>query len=179
MMNTQQFTAAHQANVDTLMSIGAKAYEGFEKLTALNLQVIKASLGEVAETSLAAASITDAQSALAFPAGLAQPAAEKATAYGRQVYDILASTKSEIETLAGAQTEGLKSSVMSAFEAASKSAPQAPFNGMEIFKTAMTAASQAFEGMQSAGRQMAEAAEANVNAMSAPLAKAAGKGKRG
>jgi phasin family protein len=179
MLNTQQFAAANQANFDTLMGIGAKAYEGFEKLTALNLQVFKTSLGEAAETSLAAASITDAQSALAFPAGLAQPAAEKATAYGRQVYDILTTTKAEIETIAGVQTEGLKSSLLGVFEAASKNAPQGSVNGMDMFKTAMAAASSAFEGMQKAGRQMAETAEANVNAMSAPLAKAAGKGKRG
>jgi phasin family protein len=178
MLNTEQFTAANKATIDTLMGMSAKAYEGFEKLTALNLQVIKTSLGEAAETSLAAASVTDAQAALAFPSSLAQPAAERAAAYGRQVYEIMSSTKAEIESLAGEKTEGLKGSFMGVLEAASKNAPAGSTSGLDMFKTAMAAASNAFEGMQKAGRQMAEAAEANVNAISAAPAKVA-KAKRG
>jgi phasin family protein len=177
MLNTESFTAANKAAIDTLMGMSSKAYEGFEKLTALNLKTIKSTLGEVAETSLAASSVTDAQSALAFPAGLAQPAAERAAAYGREVYEIVSTTGADIKSLASEQTEGLKSSFLGAFEAVSKSSPLASAPGMDMFKTAMAAASNAFEGMQKAGRQVAEAAEANISAMTPPVPKA--KAKRG
>ena len=88
MMTAEQFVAAHKANVETLFGLTNKAFEGVEKLVELNLQVAKAAMGEVAETTKAALSVKDAQELLALQAGLLQPAAEKAAAYSLSLIHI-------------------------------------------------------------------------------------------
>ena len=75
-----QLMAAQKANVETLFGLTNKAFEGVEKLVELNLQVAKATLGEVAESTKAALSVKDAQELLALQASMLQPAADKAAA---------------------------------------------------------------------------------------------------
>ncbi|HEY2929310.1 TIGR01841 family phasin [Piscinibacter sp.] len=179
MLNTEQFTATNKANLNVVLGLTAKAFEGVEQLTALNLQVLKAGLGEAAESSLAALSVKDPQSLLALQAGLLQPAAEKAAAYGRQVYDIVAVTKAEVEKAAAEQAAGVQKSFLAAIEAATQNAPEGSANGIALFKSALAAANNAFDGLQKATRQATDAAEANYTAVTGSAVKAAGKAKRG
>ncbi len=179
MLNNEQFAATNKANLEVLMGITAKAFEGIEQLTALNLQVVKTSFGEVAETGLAALSAKDPQSLLELQAGLLQPAAEKAAAYGRQVYDIVAATKTEVEKVATEQVAAAQHSIAAAFEAATKNAPEGSSSGIALFKSAMATANNAFDGMQKATRQATDAAEANYTAVTGSVVKAVGKAKRG
>jgi phasin family protein len=176
--NTAPFVAANQAGFNALMGLSAKAFEGVEKLTALNLAVAKASMSDVAETARAAQSAKDPQAFLALQAEKLQPAAEKAAAYGRQVYDIVASTKAEVEKVATAQAANVQSAVAGMIDAASKNAPEGSGNGVALLKTAFAAANNAFDGMQKASRQATEAAEANFAAVTGSVVKAAGKAKR-
>jgi phasin family protein len=96
MLTAEQLVAAQKANLETLFELTNKAFEGVEKLVELNLQVAKASLTEVQATATAGLAVKDAQELLALQAGLLQPAAEKAAAYGRHLYDIAASTNAEV-----------------------------------------------------------------------------------
>jgi phasin family protein len=178
MLNTTEFTATNQANLDIVLSLAAKTFEGVEQLTALNLQVIKANLAEAAEFSLAALSAKDPQSLLALQSGALQPAAEKAAAYGRHVYDIFASTKAEIENVVAEQIAGRQKSFVAAIDEATKTAPEASRGGIAIIKSAMTSANEAFEGLQKATRQASDAAEANYTNVTDSVVKAAGKAKR-
>ena len=100
MLTAEQVIAANKANIETLFGLTNKAFEGVEKLVELNLQVTKAALGEVADTTKAAMSVKDAQELFALQAGLLQPAAEKAAAYSRHLYDIAAATNAEVSKVA-------------------------------------------------------------------------------
>jgi len=51
MLNTAQFAATNKANLDVLLALTAKAFKGVEQVTALNLQLGKASLEDAAEAS--------------------------------------------------------------------------------------------------------------------------------
>ena len=113
MLNTTPFAATNKATLDALMSLSATAFDGVQQLTALNLQVLKTSLDETAEASLALLSAKDPQALLALQTELMQPSAEKATAYGRQVVDILTQTKAEFERIASEQVSGVQKSIMS------------------------------------------------------------------
>ena len=178
MLNTEQFAATNKANLEVLMGIAAKTFEGVEQLVALNLQVVKTSLDEAAEASLAMLSAKDPQSLLVLQAGLLQPAAEKVAAYGRQVYDIVASTKAEVEKVAGVQAAAAQNSFLAAVEAATKNAPEGSSSSVALFKSAVATANNAFDGLQKASRQATDAAEANYTAVTDSMAKAAGKAKR-
>lgn len=179
MLNTEQFAAANKANLDILLSLTSKAFDGVEQLTALNLQVVRANLDEVAETSLAALSVKDPQSLLALQAGALQPAAEKAAAYGRQVYDIVSTTKAEFEKVAAESATGVQNSLVAAFDAATKNAPEGSASGIALFKSALAATNNAFDGLKKATQQATDVAEANYAAATASVSKPATKSKRG
>ena len=91
-MTPEQIAAANKANLETLFGLTNKAFEGVEKLVELNLQVAKAALAETAENTKAVLAVKDAQELLALQAALLQPSAEKAAAYSRHLYDIMAGT---------------------------------------------------------------------------------------
>jgi phasin family protein len=164
MLNNEQFAAAQKANLEVLFGLSAKTLEGVEQLTALNLQTAKAALGEAAEATVAALSVKDPQSLLALQAGSLQPSAEKAAAYGRQVYDIVTATKAEFEKVATESAAGAQGYFTSAFDAASKSAPAGSENVIALWKSAVATASNAFESVQKAAQQAADVAEANYSA---------------
>ena len=179
MINTDQFVATNKANFDTLMGLTAKAFDGVEQLTALNLQVVKASLDEAAEAGRAVLSAKDPQALMALQAALLQPNTDKAAAYGKQVSAIAAAVKADVEKVAGKQAAAAQSAFAAMVETAGKNAPAGSEQGVEMFKQAMATATNALDSMQKAGRQVAETAEANYAAVASTVAKTAAKGKRG
>jgi phasin family protein len=177
MMTAEQFVAAHKANVETLFGLTNKAFEGVEKLVELNLQVAKAAMGEVAETTKAALSVKDAQELMALQAGLLQPAAEKAAAYSRHLYDIAAATSAEVGKVAEETAADAQKKFLAVVDTAVKNAPAGSENAVALVKSAVAAANNAYESVQKAAKQAADVAEANFQAVT-NSAKAAPKARR-
>lgn len=172
MLTAEQLLAAQKANVETLFGLTNKAFEGVEKLVELNLQVARTALSEVSETASAALSVKDAQELLALQAGLLQPAAEKAAAYSRHVYDIAAATNAEVVKVAEAKLAESQGRFMSLVDNAAKNAPAGTENAVTLVKSALSAANNAFESVQKAAKQAADVAEANFQAMTTTAVKA-------
>lgn len=172
MLTAEQLIAAHKANVETLFGLTNKAFEGVEKLVELNLQVAKTSLSEAASSATAALSVKDVQELLALQTGLLQPAAEKAAAYSRHLYDIAAGVNADLSKLVEAQTAEAQAKFMSAVDAAAKSAPAGSENVVALVKSAVAAANNAFEGVQKAAKQAANVAESSFEAIAATAEKA-------
>ena len=173
MLTAEQLIAAHKANVETLFDLTNKAFEGVEKLVELNLQLTKASLGEVAETAKATLSVKDAQELLSLQAGLLQPAAEKAAAYSRHLYDIAASTNAEVTKVAEVQLADVQKKFMATVDSAVKNAPAGTESAVALVKSAISAANNAYESAHKAAKQAAEVAEANFQAVTSTAVKAA------
>ena len=171
MMTAEQLMAAHKSNVEVLFGLTSKAFEGVEKLVELNLQVARAALGEAAGNARASLSVKDAQEVLALQASLLQPAAEKAAAYSRHLYDIATSTSAEVGKVAEATASEAQSQFMSAVDSATKNAPAGSENAVALVKTAVAAANNAFEGVQKAVKQASDTAEANFQALSTTASK--------
>ena len=172
MLTAEQFVAAQKSNLETLFGLTNKAFEGVEKLVELNLQVARTAMGEVAENTKAALSVKDAQELLALQAGLLQPAAEKAAAYSRHLYDIAAATSAEVSKVAEATAAETQTKFLSLVDSAVKNAPAGSENAVALVKSAVAAANNAFEGVQKAVKQATDAAEANFQAVSASATKA-------
>src|SRR4051812_33735963 len=68
MLTAEQVLASQKANVETLFGLTTKAFEGVEKLVALNLTASKAALAEASETTQAVMGVKDAQELLALQA---------------------------------------------------------------------------------------------------------------
>lgn len=168
----EHLLAAQKANVETYFGLTNKAFEGVEKLVALNLQVAKTSLTEAAETAQAALSVKDAQELFALHASLLQPSAEKAAAYGRHVYDIVAGTNAEVSRVAEATIADGQKKVLTLVDNAVKNAPAGTENAVALVKSAVAAANNAYESVTKAAKQAGEVAEANFQAMTATAVRA-------
>ena len=181
MFTADQMIAAQKANVETLFGLTNKAFEGVEKLVELNLPVARATLVESAETTKAAMSVKDAQELLALQAGLLQPAAEKAAAYSRHLYDILAGTNAEVAKVAEETVADSQKKALAVVDTAVKNAPAGTENAVALVKSAVAAANNAYESLHKAAKQASEVAEANFQAMTNTAVKAtqtAAKAKR-
>ena len=166
------FIAAHKANVEALFGLTSKAFESVERLVELNLQVAKTTLAEAAESTQAVLSVKDAQELMALQAGLLQPAAEKAAAYSRHVYDIVAGAGAELTRSAEATVADGQKKVLALVDTAVKNAPAGTENAVALVKSAVAVANNAFESVQKASKQATEVAEANFQAMSNSAIKA-------
>jgi phasin family protein len=172
MMTAEQLITAQKSNLETLFGLTGKAFEGIEKLIELNMQVAKAVMSEAAATTQAVLSVKDAQELLALQAGLLQPAAEKAAAYSRHLYDIATSTGTEVNRVAEATAAEAQAKFMAVVDTAVKNAPAGTENAVALVKSAVAAASNAFEGVQKAAKQAADVADANFQAISSTAVRA-------
>jgi phasin family protein len=179
MTTVEQMLAAQKAHVETLFDLTHKAFEGVEKLVELNLQVAKTSLGEAAETTKAAMSVKDAQELMSLQAAMLQPAAEKAAAYSRHLYDIVAGTGAEVTKAAEATLADSQKKVLALVDTAVKNAPAGSESAVALVKSAVAAANNAYESVHKAAKQATEAAEANFTAMTNTAVKAAGSAAKG
>jgi phasin family protein len=172
MLTAEQLMATHKANLDALFSLGQKSFEGIEKLVALNLQVTKTAMDEVAEHTKAAMSVKDAQEFVALQSSLLQPTAEKAAAYGRHVYDIATATGTAVSQMAEEQAAETQKKFMTVVDNAVKNAPAGTENAVVLIKSAVAAANNAFDSVQKAAKQAANVAEANFQAVTSTAVKA-------
>lgn len=158
----EQIIASRTTGVETLLALADKAFEGTKKLTELNVLTAKTLLGEAQETATAALAAKDAQEFLALQTGLLQPAVEKATAYSRHVYEIVAATSAEFTKMVEAAVAEANKAMMAAVEAAAKNAPAGSEQAVALVKSAVESASSAYEGLQKAAKQATETAVANL-----------------
>lgn len=172
-LNFEQIAAANKANLETIFGLTTKAFEGVEKLVELNLQVIKATLQENAETTKKALTAKDAQELLAVQASLAQPIAEKVLAYSKHLYEIASDTQAEFTKVAEAQIAEGNKKLQSIVENIAKNAPAGSESAVAIVKTAIAAANNAYDSVNKATKQAVEVAESNFQAAAVAATKAA------
>ena len=178
MLTAEQIIASNKANLETLFGLTNKAFEGIEKLVELNMQVAKASFGEAAETARAVMSVKDAQELMALQNSLLQPAAEKAAAYSRHLYEIAAGTNAEVGKVAEAQLAEGQQKFLAVVDTAVKNAPAGSEGAMALVKSAVSAANNAFESVQKAAKQASDVAEANFQTLNSQAAKTTSRAKR-
>jgi phasin family protein len=184
MTSFEQFHAMQLSALETFIGLSARAFEGAEKLGALNLQTAKRLLSETQEATQAAASSKNPQELIAqqFSAQTLTHAVDKAIAYWRHAYEIGTATAGEITKLIEADASEAKAKWLSALDAAVKDAPAGTENVVTLMKTALNGANHAYDGMQKATRQATEVAETSFEHMTDSMLKsaagAASKGKQ-
>lgn len=152
-LTPQQLVAAQQAGLETFFGLTNKAFEGFEKLVALNLQVSKATLAESQEIVTKSISTSNPGELLALQASLSQPAAEKVAAYGRSVYEIVSEVQSEISAAATAQGEQLQQDIQGFVEGLKKRAPAGSESALAAWSSVFSAANATYESANKAAKQ--------------------------
>ncbi|HSO45924.1 MAG TPA: phasin family protein [Rhodoferax sp.] len=173
MLTVEQVMASQKANVETLLGLTAKAFEGVEKIVELNLSASKAALAESGDTAKAMLSVKDAQELLALQSGLLQPLAEKTAAYSRHLYEIATGASSEFTKAFESQAAEAQQQFAGLVEAAAKNAPAGSETAVAVMKSSVAAATNALESVQKAVKQATEVAESNFNTMASSATSAA------
>ena len=167
MLTVEQVMASHKANIETLMGLTTKAFEGVEKIVELNLTASKAALAESADYAKAVLSVKDAQELLTLQSGLVQPLAEKTAAYSRHLYDIASGSSAEFGKAVEEQAADAQKKFMGLVDTAAKNAPAGSETAVAVMKSAVAAANNALESVQKAVKQATEVAESNFNTVAA------------
>ena len=173
-INPEQFAAANKAAVDSLLAVANTALASAERIATLNLETARSVLEDSAASAKAMMAAKDVKEAVAIQASLAQPGVEKAVAYGKSVYEISAQTQEELSKMVEAQFGDFQKTVAGLLDKAAKSAPAGSDVAVAAVKSAIAAASSAFDNMNKAAKQVAEIAEANVAAATNATVKAVG-----
>ena len=103
----EQFSNATKVNLESQFSLfsalASKTFEGMEKLVELNISTAKATLENSSAAARQLLAVKDPQEFFAVTTSQAQPNAEKALAYSRQVASIAADTGAEFSRAAETQ----------------------------------------------------------------------------
>ena len=162
--NFEQLTAAQKANAEVMMTLLRTAFDGVERLTALNMAASREFFNNTVANAQQLLSAKDAAAVAKLNAELAQPNVDKLVGYSRSVYDLVTEMQKEITSVMEAQYSSFTKNAASAVEKAKASAPV----GGDVFAATMQsmlgASTKAFDQMNSMDKLLSDIAEANVQA---------------
>ena len=158
----EQLIAANKASVDALLSLANTALASAERVAALNLNTARSMMEDGMNNTKAMLGAKDPREALAMTAAQIQPAVEQIVAYNRSLYEITAQSKEEVTKQLESQFSDFQKQVATLMEKAAKNAPAGSDVAVAAVKSALEAASSAFDNMKNVVKQAAEIAEANI-----------------
>ena len=162
--NIEQLTAAQKANAEVMMTLLRTAFDGVERLTALNMAASREFFNNTVANAQQLLSAKDASAVAKLNTELAQPNVDKLVGYSRSVYDLITEMQKEITSVMEAQYSSFTKNAASAVEKAKASAPV----GGDVFAATMQsmlgASTKAFDTMTSMAKQLSDIAEANMAA---------------
>lgn len=182
----EQFSAASKAGIEAqlalLSNLTNKTFESMEKVVELNLDVAKSSLEESSAAARQLLAAKDPQEWLSVAAAQAQPNAEKAMAYGRNLASIASGVHAEFSKAAEAQIAETSRKMLELVEEVTKNAPAGSENAVALLKSAIGNANAGYEQLTKTTKQAVETLEANLNSavtqFAQPAAKAAKAAKK-
>jgi phasin family protein len=164
--NIEQLTAAQKANAEVMMTLLRTAFNGVERLTALNMAASREFFNNTVANAQQLLSAKDASAVAKLNTELAQPNVDKLVGYSRSVYDLVTEMQKEITSVMEAQYSSFTKNAAAAVEKAKASAPV----GGDVFAATMQsmlgASTKAFDNMTSMAKQLSDIAEANMQAAS-------------
>ena len=166
----EQFASAGKAGFDNFFAAASTGFAGFEKLMELNIAASKSIFAEVTQNTRAALEVKDAKELMAFNASLAQPSVEKSISYSKQVYGILTETQAAMRKSAEVQAVDAQKDFAALIEKSLKNAPAGSETAVAAVKSAVAAATSAYDNASKIAKQAFDMAEANLNNVAASAA---------
>jgi phasin family protein len=160
--NFDQLTAAQKANAEVMATLLRTAFNGVERLTALNLAASRDFFNNTVAGTQQLLAAKDANEAAKLNSELLKPNVEKLVDYSRNVYELVGQMQKEITSVMEEQYSSFTQNANSAVAKAKSSTPV----GGDIFAATMqsmlNASTKAFDNMTSMAKQMSDMAENNV-----------------
>lgn len=170
--NFEQLAAAQQANAEVMTTLMRTAFNGLERLTALNMAASREFFNATVANAQQLMAAKDAAALAKINGELAQPNVEKLIGYSRSVYDLVSEMQKELTSVMEAQYSTFSKNAANAVEQAKSTTPV----GGDVFAATMQsmlgASTKAFDQMTSMARQLSDIAEANMQVASKAAAPA-------
>lgn len=164
----EQFSNATKASLESqfalFSALTSKTFEGVEKLVELNISTARSTLEDSSTAARQLLSAKDPQEFFSLTASQAQPNAEKALSYSRQLASIATGTGAEFSKAAESQIVEANRKVISLVDEVSKNAPAGSESFVAAVKTAISNANAGYEQFSKTSKQAVEALESNMNA---------------
>lgn len=170
--NAEKFTAAQKLVVESSITSLRTAFDASERLAALNLNTAREMLDASTAGVKSLMSAKSPEELASLQAALVRPMAEKALAYYRNCYEIVAQSVEEFVKPYEAQFAELNKTMASELEKAAASAPVGSEAAVAAVKSGIAAANSTFDQVTRASRQAVEMAESNLSAATEAAVKA-------
>lgn len=146
------------------MTAAKTNFDAAERLVALNLNAARASMEDGSAALRALLAVKSPAELAALQTAFVKPAAEKAVAYYRASYEILAQSVEAAVKPFEAKVAELNGAFTAQFEKAAKSAPAGSEAAIAAMRNAIVAANSTFDSVNKATRKVVELTEKNLTA---------------
>ena len=120
---SEKLVATAKAGLTATQELATKAQAATQKLVDLNMSTAKATLSDSLDHAKAVMAAKDPQALAALQAGLAQPAAAKATAYAEEFQKIVAGANAEFTKAGQANMDDVQKGYAALMASATNPAP--------------------------------------------------------
>ena len=165
----EQITGYSKAGVETLLTIARSNFAVYEKLAALNFNATKGAFEDGMNHTRALLNARDVQEYVNLNTSAAQPAIEKLIAYSRSVYELSAGQQAEFTRLFEGQAAEMNKTLVGLLDKFAKNAPAGSDVAIAAVRSALGAATTAYDSFTKATKQATEIAEANIAAATAAV----------
>ena len=164
----EQVASANKAGIEAVLGLASTQFAAFERLSALNFSAAKTAFEESLIRAKALLDAKDPQEYAGLNAAASQPALEKAIAYSRSVYEVASQAQGELAKFVEAQAAEFNKNLLGILDKVSKNAPAGSDMAVAAVKSALAAASTAYDSFNKVAKQATEIAEANFTAAATP-----------
>lgn len=176
--NFEQIVAAQRANTEVLMALIRTAFNGVERLTALNMAATRDFFASSVANTQQALSAKDANELTQINSALAQPSLNKWMEYSRSLYDLASDIQREVTSVVESQYSSFAQKATDTVEKVKTSAPV----GGEVFaatlQSFLNASNQAFGNMSNIAKQFSDITEASIKNAGTATSKALAPSKK-
>jgi phasin family protein len=169
--NFEQLSAVNKISADALLTLIRSAFNGVERLTALNVAATRDFLSDAVSNTQQILAIKDVSEFSRANVNLLQPVLEKSMNYIRDVYEVTTAIQKDVTAIAEGQYEQVSRNAAETLDK-TRATP-----GNEVVaatvKTLLDSSSRFFDQINSFSQQANAIAEANLKAVSATTQAAA------
>jgi phasin family protein len=170
--NLEQLAVSQKANAEVMMALLRTAFNGVERLTALNMAASRELFNNTVSNAQQLLGAKDPAEIAKLNSEIAKPNVDKWMDYSRSVYELVGQMQKEVTSVMESQYTSFTKTAASAVEKAKTSAPV----GGDVFAATMqsmlNASTKAFDNLTGMAKQFSDIAEANLNAASVATDKA-------
>jgi phasin family protein len=160
----EQIANWNKAQIDTFNRFAEIVVDATEELANLNIKTLRSGLAEGVQNAKVIADVKEPREAAQIGATQVQPSAERAVAYARNVYEIVAGAQGELRQLIEERIAEANKQVVAALDVVSKSGPAGSEVAVAAVKSAIAAANTAYGNLSKVAKQVVDLTEANVAA---------------